>query len=467
MLSLFDSSNGCSRREFLRIGTLGMSGLSLSHLLAARAAAAETRSPLTDKAVVFVFTYGGPSQFETFDPKMSAPEGIRSLTGETATALPGVTFGGTFPKLAKLADRLAVVRSFAPSPSDANHGIRPVVCKDTFDGNLGSAYASVAGGTHPETGMPTNLMLYPRAVEPTALQGDFGSDRLAAPGVFGAPAAPFVPGGGGAFQRDMNLRLSKDRLDDRRTLLKALDGAQVALDQAQRAGTDSSRDKAFRMLVQGAGDAFDLSKEDPKTVARYDTAPLVRVESLNNKLLHYRNYVEHARSFGKLMLLARRLCERGAGFVTLTTNFVWDMHADDASKNTTIVDGMRHVGGPVDHGLSVFLEDLAARGLSDKVLLVCCGEMGRTPRVNKRGGRDHWGNLGPLLLAGGGLKMGQVIGQSARNGDVPQTDPVEIKNLVSTVMHTLFDVGQLRLVRGVSREVLQMCDAEPVPGLDR
>ena len=120
---------------------------------------------------------------------------------------------------------------------------------------------------------------------------------------------------------------------------------------------------------------------------------------------------------------------------------------------------------PLDHALSAFLEDLKARGLSDKILLVCCGEMGRTPRINKNGGRDHWGNLGPLVLAGGGLKMGQVIGQSARNGGEPNSEPVRIKNVISTVMHTLFDVGQLRLVRGVGREIMQMSEPEPIPGL--
>ena len=111
-----------------------------------------------------------------------------------------------------------------------------------------------------------------------------------------------------------------------------------------------------------------------------------------------------------MLSLARRLCERGCGFVTVTTNFVWDMHAD--VNNAGMEEGLRYLGLPFDHAISTFLDDVAERGLSDKILLVCCGEMGRTPRLNARGGRDHWGNLAPLLLAGGGLKMGQVIGQS-------------------------------------------------------
>jgi uncharacterized protein (DUF1501 family) len=116
--------------------------------------------------------------------------------------------------------------------------------------------------------------------------------------------------------------------------------------------------------------------------------------------------------------------------------------------------------------VSAFLEDVQARGLTDEILLVVCGEMGRTPRINKNGGRDHWGNLAPLLLAGGGLKMGQVIGQSDRHAGAPQSDPVRIQNLVATVLHTLLDTGELRLVPGAPREIAQtMTGWEPIPGL--
>jgi len=155
--------------------------------------------------------------------------------------------------------------------------------------------------------------------------------------------------------------------------------------------------------------------------------------------------------------------ERGAGFVTVTTNFVWDMHAD--VNNATLTEGMGYMAPSFDHAVSAFMDDVKARGLDEKILLVACGEMGRTPKINKNGGRDHWGELAPLLLAGGGLKMGQVIGQSDRDGGRPASDPVRIKNLISTIMHSLFDVGKLRVARGVSREVLQMCDAEPIRGL--
>ncbi|MFQ3592697.1 MAG: DUF1501 domain-containing protein, partial [Gemmataceae bacterium] len=160
----------------------------------------------------------------------------------------------------------------------------------------------------------------------------------------------------------------------------------------------------------------------------------------------------------------RRLCERGAGFVTVTTNFVWDMHAD--ANNAPMVEGMNYMGPPLDHALAAFLEDIEARGLSEKILLVACGEMGRTPRINKGGGRDHWGNLGPLLLAGGGLAGGQVIGASARLGGEPAGNPVRIRHLIGTVLDRLLDVGKLRVQRGVPRELLTMAEYPTIEGLN-
>jgi uncharacterized protein (DUF1501 family) len=212
-----------------------------------------------------------------------------------------------------------------------------------------------------------------------------------------------------------------------------------------------------------SAEAFDLSKEDAKTVAKYDTEKLYDVTKINKKWNNWKHYTDNAKTLGKLMLLARRLVERGAGFVTVTTNFVWDMHADQ--NNATMTEGMGYMAPPFDHAVSAFLDDLRDRGLEDKVLLVACGEMGRTPRVNKNAGRDHWGNLGPLLLAGGGVPGGAVIGRSSSNGGEPASDPVKVQNLIGTIMHTLFDTGKLRVTRGVSRELQQLADYAPIRGL--
>jgi hypothetical protein len=462
MLTICDRNRYPGRRDFLRVGGLTLGGLALDRLLAARASAAAAGRPVSDKSVIFLFMHGGPSQIETFDPKLTAPSEIHSATGEVATTIPGVTFGGTFPQLAALAHRISVVRSFVPG--DANHNIKPVVCPDTGGANLGSLYAHVAGSNHPVTGLPTNVALFPRAVDPGAQPEVTQFGRFDATGGLGAATAPFLPGAGGDMQQDMRLSVPIERLEDRRQLLRGLDRLQASLeDAAGTNGADRLREQAFSTILGGVADAFDLGKEDPRTVARYDTAPLVRPDAISRRWNNHKNYVDNARALGRLLLLARRLCERGCGFVTVTTSFVWDMHADQ--NNATMEEGMRYMGLPFDHAVSAFLEDVASRGLSDKILLVACGEMGRTPRINKNGGRDHWGNLGPLMLAGGGLRMGQVIGESSRDAAEPRADPVGIRNVIATIAHTLFDVGTLRVTRGVARDVLRTTEWDPIPRL--
>jgi len=452
MLSFTEKNLG--RRSFLRVGSLGLGGLSLSSLLDAKALAAKAGGAVKDKSVVFLFMHGGPSQTETFDPKMTAPAGVRSVTGEVKTSLPGVTYGATFEKLARLAHKMSVVRSF--TTGNGNHDIKPIVCKETLGANLGSLYARVAGTNHPVSGMPRNVALFPRAVEPKSQERVSQFGKFDSTGFLGPGYTPFIPGGGGDLQQDMLLNLPRGRLDDRRGLLSRLDNLKKSLDE-RSGGIDRFREQAFDTLLGGVGDAFDLSREDPKVVARYDTAPLVQPNQIGKQWNNYNNYVDNARTLGKLMLMARRLCERGCGFVTVTTNFVWDMHAD--VNNATIQEGMRYCGLPFDHAVSTFLEDVEERGLSDDILLVACGEMGRTPKLNAKGGRDHWGGIAPLLLAGGGLNMGQVIGESNRDASKPATDPITNKDLVSTVLHYLFNIEELRVTQGIPTELIRLTES--------
>lgn len=460
MLSL-GNSGSLGRRDFLRIGGLG--GLTLADMLAWKAQAAEAGLPVKDKSVVFLFMHGGPPQTETFDPKMDAPHGIRSATGEVRTNLPGITFGSTLKRLAGLADRMAVVRSFVTG--NGNHDIKPIVGKDSMGANIGSLYSRVAGATRVESGMPTNVALFPRAVVAGAQERVKEFGNFIATGPLGQSCAPFVPGGGGQLQRDMTLSVSQGRLDDRRSLLSNVDALRRGLDASGAIeGLSGFQQQAFDTILGGAADAFDLSREDPRTIARYDTAPLVPYASIRRVWNNHKNYRDHVNSLGKLMLMARRLVERGCGFVTVTTNFVWDFHAD--KNNATLSEGMHYVGLPFDHAVSAFIEDVHARGLSEKVLLVCCGEMGRNPKINAKGGRDHWGQLAPLMLSGGGLKMGQVIGESTRDGGEPNSDGVTPGNLLGTIMHTLLDVGQVRLMENLSREVKALiADSEPIRNL--
>jgi uncharacterized protein (DUF1501 family) len=165
---------------------------------------------------------------------------------------------------------------------------------------------------------------------------------------------------------------------------------------------------------------------------------------------------------GKQMLLARRLCEAGCGFVTVS-DCGWDMHANGNSPKKMAL--LPTLAGQVDHAVAAFLEDVRQRGLSERILLIVTGEMGRTPRRNRDGGRDHYPNLTTLVFAGGGLKMGQVIGQSDRNASNPATERYTPKHLLATVMHTLLDLGKVRLMPSLGKAGTALTEGEPIPAL--
>ena len=469
MLTIGDTTRHIGRRDFLRVGSLGLGGLALPNLLPAATSPPHLRHLVKDRSVIFLFMHGGPSQTETFDPKMTAPAGVRSATGEVQTAIPGITFGGTFPKIAALANKVNIVRSFATG--DGQHDVKPLVHRHTFGANLGSLYARVAGNSHPQTGLPTNTLLFPQVIDTTTQSNTAGCfnknfEMYSYTGLLGASYRPFMPGTGGHLQQDMKLNLPMHRLTDRRTLLSQLDRLQAAADQTGADALTATRNTAFNTILKGVGKAFDLSLEDPKTIERYDTAPLVRPASIGHNRKNHRNFADNAKTLGKLLLLARRLCEHGCGFVTVTTKFVWDMHADDF--NCSMTEGMGYMAPPFDHAVSTFIHDLEARSLSDKILLVCCGEMGRTPKLNDRGGRDHWGNITPLLIYGGGLQSGQVIGQSTRDAGEPATERYDIRNLVATIMHALLDIGELRIAQGLPADLTRtMTGWKPISGLTK
>lgn len=458
MLQFHDPRGGFSRRDFLTVG--GLAGLSLPTLLAARAAGAERGRPLTTgKSVIFLMMHGGPSQIETFDPKPGAPDSIRSATGAIRTAVPGLEFGGTFPRLARHADKLAIVRSF--TSGDGNHDIKPIVSRHSQGANLGSLYARVAGNLRPN-GMPTNTALFPRAVDPRGPGPRSSFGNFLSAGSIGSSYVPFTPGAGGPMQQNMTLRLARDRVEDRRTLLYQLDRLRRDAD-AQGLPGDRLHEQAYDVIFSGIARAFDLSNEDPRLVERYDTGRFFRHGAWTHK--NNRNeYDAHAKSLGKLLLLARRLCEAGCGFVLVNTEFVWDMHQD--VNNLGVREGMDLVGTPFDHALATYIEDVEARGLADQIMLVATGEMGRTPRLQPNGGRNHWGRSTPLLVHGGGIAHGQVIGRSSRDGGEPATEPMTIPRLIATIMNTLFHLGDVRIAQDVPADLARLLtDAAPIPGL--
>lgn len=440
MLSVFGQRYS-RRRACLLIGSLGATGYSLANRLKA-ASIQSVNAAVSDRAVILLFLHGGPSQIETFDPKMSAPAEIRSVTGELQTSIPGITFGGSFPGLAQRADKLAVVRSF--TTGNGNHDIKPVVSSHSDGASLGAMYSRIAGLNNPQNGLPRNVTLFPRAIEAERQPAVQQFGRFDATGQLGNVYGPFIPGTDGPFQDNMQLSIARSRLDDRRSLLTSLDSLRRHMDHSGvMEGTDRFRQQAYSTILGGAAEAFDLSLESEKTVQAYDTAPLLPADRISRKWNNRKNYIDNARTLGRLLLMARRLVERGCGFVTVTTNFVWDMHAD--VNNATMEEGMRYMGQPLDHALSAFIDDVEGRGLRDNVMLVCCGEMGRNPRLNANGGRDHWGGLAPLLLYGGGIRQGTVAGQSTRDAASPLSEPWGIPNLMSTMFHNVMDIGAIRL----------------------
>ena len=465
LLSLFGNvgnhtCEGISRRELLRIGTLGLGGLTLSHLLASQTEAAGV-SPINDKSVVMLFLQGGPTHIETFDPKMTAPSEYRAMFGEVKTSLPGVTFGSHFPNLARLAGKMAVVRSF--KHGNGSHGSASALVAsggNLTKGAMGSVYARVAGTTHSQTGIPMNTILTPPAVGEQYKALGANASRITAIGSLPKAYQAFDPSSGGQIIENMKLRVDEGRLDDRRHLLSELDRIRRHADSSgSLAGANKFQQQAFDVILGGVSEAFDLSRESPATIARYDTAKYKIPRKLQKKKSNVPRQSPIA--LGKQMLLARRLVEAGCGFVTVSSAG-WDMHGNAFGIN----DGMPLLGSAVDKAVSAFIEDLEARGLSEKVLLVITGEFGRTPRINKKAGRDHWGNQCTLALAGGGLRMGQVIGQSDRTASRPATEPIGVPDLMSTVMHTLFNVGELRVTQSVPNDIAQaITSGTPIPQL--
>ena len=462
MLRVFDSNGSMNRRELLQVGGLGLGGLSLSSLLEVKALASGTNgkpNPLTGKSVIFLFQQGGPSQLETFDPKPNGPSGNRTVGGVIPTTLPGVQFGSKMEQLAKLAHKFNVVRSF--STKNAGHNIQPIVSNFSKDAAISTHFARIAGATRADSGTPTTAVLFPAAVSKD-VPGPSARGNLSETGSYGQGFAPFIPGKGGKLQEDMKLSLPRERfLDDRKSLLRQADA------DGQIAAADDIQQQAYEVLLGGGvSRALDLSREDAGTLAMYDTAKYSGGTRWNKvKRGKAGLYNAQANTIGKLLLQARRLCEAGCGYVTIHASYagVWDMHADGNNLNMT--DGMEAVGLSFDHAVAAFIRDCEARGLSDKILLVCCGEMGRTPKINKRGGRDHWARLAPLILYGGGLGGGKVIGQSDRQGGEPNSKAYDPGHLISTILRTMIDPGQLRLLSGIPQEITQLLDHDPIDGL--
>jgi hypothetical protein len=477
------------RREFLRYGMLGLGGLTLADLLRASSSGIGSQGYARDKSIVFLFLAGGPSQYETFDPKPNGPEGSTSIAGHIPTAIRGVRFASYLPKLAKLADRLTVVRSFQTKHAEHNGAHKQLMTADLtvqdgkpiVDPGLGAIYARTVGAMHPTTGLPRHALIPPTTRNKNGRAGFNGAFESVVEGCqaagLGNAFSPFevlAPSSEGDVEQKkkggkknnqnnpeqasnplldlLAPRVTASDIDNRLELLRQLDQRDRMIDATGKMDKlDHFTQQAAELLRSGSvRKALDLSLEDQSTLKAYDTEHFLNWNCDDNSKF-IRTGPGVGFSLGRQLLLARRLCEAGCGFVTVV-NANWDFHARKNIPN--IPEGMGVFGPPLDHAVSAFLEDIRQRGLEDKIMLVITGEFGRTPGIDKNLGRHHWPKICPLVFAGGGLKHGQVVGQSDRRGGEPAGEPTTIADLHATLLHTLFDIGKMRLDVSLPTSVL-------------
>ncbi len=481
MFTIRPDHGGLSRRAFLRVGVLGLGGLSLPGLLCGNPTS--DRPWVRGKSVVWLWLGGGPPQHETWGPKPDAPDTVRTMFGVVKTSLPGVTFGSHFPKLAQRAHRLAIVRSFqTPCKDHQDNWVRAMLTgteAKLSPPSVGSVYSYLRGNTHPQSGMPTYVVLdsgnNKEFLQEHFLRGNTPGDLpdayapfnpagviLPQPKPIGPQRKPDGPVTFSPLLKNMELRLPADRAAERRELLRAFDASTRALESHPAlAAHDGYREQAYKVLKGSVAEAFRLDRENPKTVEKYDTS---HITLTCPNFLKLPDFPRRPSMLGRQMLLARRLCEAGAGLV-MVENCGWDFHGGDG-LNPNVKAGLDGFGPSLDRAVSAFLDDVKDRGLEDRILLVVCGEMGRTPKINKSGGRDHWPTLAPLLLAGGGFRMGQVIGKSDAQGGRPATAPVTPADLASTVLQTLLDPAKLRLFPNIRADLLRRVEGgAPIRGL--
>jgi hypothetical protein len=403
--------DGVSRRDFLKIGGLALGGLSLPQILQAEARAGVGSS---HKAIIMVFLAGGPPHQDMFDLKMDAPEEIRGEYKPISTNVPGLDICEHMPRLATLMDKMVVIRSMVGAHGDHSAGQCLTGYTDALSKvqggrpSLGAILSKLQGPVDPA--VPPFVGLSPRTGE--ARWGNPGD-----PGYLGMAHGPFTPFRNESVSKGAE-GLGPDRLGSRRSLLGILDTMRRQLDtNGALEGMDTFTHRAFDILTSNKlFNALDVTKEDPRLRAKYGYGDM-------------KNEIDGPPCCNDQFLMARRLVEAGARCVTISFGR-WDTH-DNNFKSC------RERIPKLDNALSALIEDLHARGLDKDVSVVVWGEFGRTPKINKAAGRDHWPNVSFALLAGGGMRTGQVIGATNRYGEVAKDRPVTFQNVFATLYHNL------------------------------
>jgi hypothetical protein len=405
----------------MRVGGLTALGLGLGDFFRiGRVAAAEghVMPPVKAKACILIWLDGGPSHLETFDPKPDAPAEVRGPMSTIATKMPGIRLSESLPRTAQMLDRLAIIRSMTSPLGEHNFGTHylmtgykptPVLDYPTF-GAVVSHVRHSGGVLPPYMAVPSFQV---------------GGSKMSGEGYLPSRNRPFSIGGDPSKQdfqvRDLDFfrGLDLERLDRRRRFVEALDGFSREKDRSPAPVTDPDLQRAYDLIAsEEAKRAFELSDEPQEVRQRYG-----------------------GKSIGQCCLLARRLVQRGVPFVTVNDRG-WDTHEN---LYTRLKEGYTGAVKPVglvpslDQALSSLVDDLDQRGMLEETLVVVMGEFGRTPKLNTRGGRDHWPRVFSVLLAGGGIRGGQVIGQSDAVGEGPADRPVTPSDLAATI-YTLLGI---------------------------
>jgi hypothetical protein len=414
MSAFRNDCEGFHRRDFLKVGSAGLLGVSLPQLLQLEARAASSGgAPAKAKGVIMVWLAGGPATIDMWDNKPNAPEGIRGEFKDIETRVPGVKFAETLPKMAAVADKVTVVRSLAHTiPS---HG--PATVFMTTGNKPTAALQYPALGS-----LCAKLLPVEKGVPAYVSFSELRNGSAGASGYLGTGYNPFIvegmgggkggKGGGQLTVRGISMpdNFSLTDLDKRDKLLQSFDQGMRNLDESSDLvdGLDSFHRQALEILRSDkTKKAFNLADEKKEARDAFGTTP-----------------------FGQGCLAARRLIEAGVRFTTVSLGG-WDTHGQTFTAHKT------RLMPQLDQTLATLIKDLDERGLLDSTIVMCAGEFGRTPKINKNNGRDHWARSMACVLAGGGFKRGYAHGTTDASGMAPATEPCTPDDVASTIFHQL------------------------------
>jgi len=434
-----DYATRIGRREVLRLGSTGLiGGLTLPRLMEMQANAATTKSPKA-KSCIFLFLEGGPSHLDLWDLKPDAPEEVRGPYKEINTSVPGVKMGELVPHTAKIMDKIALLRSHSHKDNGHSTGYHYVMTGRKADFPDGAnpipnnvIFPSLGSIVSREFGVTGSVPPYINMPHPMAAGG---------PGYYGAEHAPFIiesdPSQPDFEVKDLRLLdgITEKRLNLRRRLRDGIDTQVGAAATGRSQALATYYEKADDLITSPAArKAFDITQEPKHVRDKYGFS-----------------------SIGQCALLARRLVEAGCKFVGVDGKG-WDMHF-------TIFPSLVDMAPKADQAFAALVSDLDERGMLDETLVVMMGEMGRTPRVNKQAGRDHWSNAQCVLFAGGGVKPGQVIGSTDKYATMPASDPVGIDDLLYTILTQMgIDTNKIYYTP-LGRPIPILGAGKPIPGL--